>query len=51
MTIINKNNHLYLQLYINDKKKSEFYVPKTNVKQYYLENEKGFFEKLLETNI
>ena len=51
MTIINKNNHLYLQLYIDNQKKSEFYVPKTNVKQYYLENEQGFYEKLLETNI
>ena len=51
MTIINKNNHLYLQLYIDNQKKSEFYVPKTNVKQYYLENEQGFYETLLETNI
>tara|TARA_R110000824_G_scaffold93950_6_gene227121 strand:- start:2317 stop:3219 length:903 start_codon:yes stop_codon:yes gene_type:complete len=51
MTIINKNKHIYLQLYIDNKKKSEFYVPKTNVKQYYLENEQGFYETLLETNI
>ena len=51
MTIINKNKHIYLQLYIDNNKKSEFYVPKTNVKQYYLENEQGFYEKLLETNI
>ena len=51
MTIINKNKNIYLQLYIDNKKKSEFYVPKTNVKQYYLENEQGFYETLLETNI
>ena len=51
MTIINKNKHIYLQLYIDNYKKSEFYVPKTNVKQYYLENEQGFYEKLLETNL
>ena len=51
MTIINKNKNIYLQLYIDNYKKSEFYVPKTNVKKYYLEDEQGFQQKLLEKYI
>ena len=51
LTIINKNKNIYLQLYIDNYKKSEFYVPKTNVKKYYLENEQGFQQELLEKYI
>ena len=48
LIIINKNNNISLQLYINNKLKSQFCVPKQKVRQVYIEDEHGFKEKILE---
>ena len=51
MIIINENKNIYLQLFNNGIKKSEFYVPRNDVKQYYIENEHGFYKEILAEHI